>query len=111
MSNFEQHIQGAQTTLGGLVGHAATLATAARGMCDALASGGKILACGNGGSASEAQHLVTELVGRFMSNRRSLPAIFLGGDVGTVTCIANDFAFEDIFSRPLAALGQPGDVL
>jgi D-sedoheptulose 7-phosphate isomerase len=87
------------------------VAGAAQLMVSSLKGGGKILACGNGGSAAEAQHFVTELVGRYKSNRRSLPSIWLGGDTGQMTCIANDFSADEVFSRPLAALGTSGDVL
>jgi len=76
-----------------------------------LRRGGRILVCGNGGSAAEGQHLVTELVGRYRSNRQPLPAIYLGGDVGQMTCIANDFTWDDVFARPLRALARPGDLL
>jgi D-sedoheptulose 7-phosphate isomerase len=76
-----------------------------------LEAGGKILACGNGGSAAEAQHFVTELVGRYLTDRRPLPAVWLGGDTGQMTCIANDFSPDEVFSRPLAALASPHDLL
>jgi D-sedoheptulose 7-phosphate isomerase len=78
---------------------------------ETLAGGGKILACGNGGSAAEAQHFVTELVGRYKSNRPPLPAIWLGGDTGQMTCIANDFTADEVFSRPFAALASDRDLL
>jgi len=110
-STLEQQIRAAQETLGGLAAHAEVLERAAGAIVAALRAGGKLLTCGNGGSAAEAQHLVTELVGRYLSNRRSLPAIFLGGDAGTMSCIGNDFAFDDVFARPLSSLGAPGDVL
>ena len=80
-------------------------------MVETLEAGGKILACGNGGSAAEAQHFVTELVGRYKSNRRPLGAIWLGGDTGQMTCIANDFSADEVFSRPLQALGCDRDLL
>lgn len=73
--------------------------------------GGRIFACGNGGSAAEAQHFVTELVGRYRTNRVPLPAVWLGGDTGQMSCIANDFSWDDVFSRPLRALAQPGDIV
>jgi D-sedoheptulose 7-phosphate isomerase len=111
MSSLEETIRAAQETIGGVARHRDVLAAAAAGIVSSLTAGHKLLACGNGGSASEAQHLVTELVGRYLSNRRSLPAIFLGGDAGMVTCIANDFSYDDIFARPLSSLGRPGDVL
>ena len=108
---LDAQIAAAQATLAGLTRHAAMLEAAAGGIVGALRAGRKILACGNGGSAAEAQHLATELVGRYLSNRRSLPAVFLGGDAGMMSCIGNDFAFDDVFARPLSSLGAPGDVL
>jgi D-sedoheptulose 7-phosphate isomerase len=74
-------------------------------------SGRRVFACGNGGSAAEAQHFVTELVGRYKTNRAPLPAVWLGGDTGQMSCIANDFSWDDVFSRPLRALAQPGDIV
>src|SRR5687767_11853146 len=71
---------------------------------------GKVLTCGNGGSASDAMHLAEELVARFAKNRRALAAIALC-DPTVITCAANDFGFENIFSRQVEALGNPGDVL
>jgi len=76
-----------------------------------LAGGGKILAAGNGGSACDALHLCEELVGRYRDNRRALPAISLAADGTTLTCIGNDFGFDQVFARQVEALGQPGDVL
>jgi D-sedoheptulose 7-phosphate isomerase len=110
-SSLERQIRAAQATLAGLAAHRDVLERAAAGIVAALAAGGKLLACGNGGSAAEAQHLVTELVGRYLSNRRSLPAVFLGGDAGMMSCIGNDFSFDDVFARPLSSLAAPGDLL
>ena len=76
-----------------------------------LRSGGTLLTCGNGGSASQAQHLVTELLGRYRSNRPSLRALYLGGDASLLSCVANDFAWEESFSRPLSGLARPDDFL
>jgi phosphoheptose isomerase len=72
--------------------------------------GGKLLACGNGGSASDAQHLVAELVGRYVEERRALPAIALNTDVAVLTSVANDYSFENVFVRQVQALGAPGDL-
>lgn len=77
----------------------------------ALKAGKKILACGNGGSAAEAQHFTTELVGRFFQDRRSLPAVALNADGSLVTCIGNDYGYDQVFARQVAGLAQPGDVL
>ena len=71
----------------------------------------KIILCGNGGSFADAQHITAELVGRFINERESLPAICLGCNSSSTTAIGNDYSFNDIFSRELSAIGQPGDVL
>lgn len=78
---------------------------------NALNEGNKILFCGNGGSAADAQHLAAELVGRFVKERESLSAIALTTDTSILTAIANDYSYDDVFSRQVAGLGQAGDVL
>ena len=78
---------------------------------EALKNGNKILLCGNGGSAGDAQHIATEITGRFETERRGLPAIALTTDTSALTAIANDFGFERIFSRQVEALAKEGDVL
>lgn len=83
----------------------------ARLCSDALKNGRKIFFCGNGGSASDSQHLATELIGRFKNNRRPLAAQSLTSDSTAISCIANDFGYEYIFSRQLEALAKKGDVL
>lgn len=92
----------------------AALAPAIAGSADAIASalvaGRKVIAFGNGGSATQASHLVGELVGRFKDNRRPLPAIALASDPAAVTCIANDFGYETLFERQVEAFTQPGDI-
>lgn len=80
-------------------------------LIDTLQRGHKILLCGNGGSASDAQHIATELTCRFETNRRGLPAIALTTDTSALTAIGNDFGFERVFSRQVEALAQPGDCL
>lgn len=80
-------------------------------LASCLESGGKILFCGNGGSSSDSQHLAGELMGRFISNRMALPAIALSSDSAVVSCIANDFGYDYVFSRQVEALARPGDVL
>ncbi|HLB56113.1 MAG TPA: phosphoheptose isomerase [Coxiellaceae bacterium] len=87
------------------------IAKAALLMVDALLNNHKILACGNGGSAADAQHFSAEMLNRFESERPSLPAIALTTDTSTITSIANDYHFNEIFSKQIKALGQPGDVL
>jgi D-sedoheptulose 7-phosphate isomerase len=76
-----------------------------------LDRGGKLLLCGNGGSAAEAAHFATELVGRYAKTRRSLPAIALSSDGSLVTCIGNDFGYEQVFARQIAGLAKPGDLV
>ena len=80
-------------------------------MVNSLLSEGKILCCGNGGSAGDSQHFSSELLNRFERERPSLPAIALTTDTSTLTSIANDYSYEQIFSKQIRALGQPGDVL
>lgn len=77
----------------------------------ALTSGKKVLVCGNGGSAADSQHFAAELVGRYVKNRKALPAIALTTDTSALTSIGNDYGFEKIFSRQIEALGKKGDVL
>jgi D-sedoheptulose 7-phosphate isomerase len=77
----------------------------------ALQHGGKLLICGNGGSAAEAAHFATELVGRYAKTRRSLPAIALSSDGSLLSCIGNDFGYEHVFARQVAGLGQRGDLV
>jgi len=90
---------------------AAAIARAARVMRDAVLAGKKVLLCGNGGSAADAQHIAAELVGRFVIDRRPLPAIALTTDTSALTAIANDYGYEHVFSRQVEALGAEGDVL
>jgi D-sedoheptulose 7-phosphate isomerase len=80
-------------------------------LVDALKNGNKILTCGNGGSAADALHMAEELVGRYKLNRRPLPAISLAADPTLLTCIGNDFGFQEIFSRQIQALAKEGDVV
>lgn len=86
------------------------VADAAAMLGDCYDAGGKLLVFGNGGSASDAQHLCGELVVRFQKNRRALGAIALCSDVAVMTACANDFAYAEVFARQIEALGRPGDV-
>jgi D-sedoheptulose 7-phosphate isomerase len=81
-----------------------------RALVKALSEGHKIIAFGNGGSATQASHLVGELLGRFALTRQPFPAVSLASDIGTVTCISNDFSYEALFERQAQALVQPGDI-
>ncbi len=85
--------------------------TAGAAMVECLLSEGKILSCGNGGSAGDAQHFSAELLNRFEKERPGLPAVALTTDSSTLTAIANDYNYNEIFSKQVSALGQPGDVL
>ena len=80
-------------------------------LAQSLSDEGTLFWCGNGGSASDSQHLAAELVGRFKKNRRALRSIALTTDSSVLTCVANDFSYEDVFARQVEALGRPGDVL
>ncbi|HEY1648925.1 MAG TPA: SIS domain-containing protein [Terracidiphilus sp.] len=84
---------------------------AAERLAKALLSGGKILACGNGGSAADASHFTTEFVSRFNKDRRPYPAISLATHGGDLTAIGNDYDFNDIFARQIEAFGRTGDIL
>lgn len=90
---------------------AADLRAAARDVMEVLQGGGKLLLCGNGGSAADAQHLAAEYVVRFRRERRPLPALALTTDSSVLTAGGNDFGFETIFARQVAALGREGDLL
>jgi D-sedoheptulose 7-phosphate isomerase len=90
---------------------AESIAAAGRIMCDALLDDGKILSCGNGGSAADSQHFSSELLNRFEMERPGLPAIALTTDSSTLTSISNDYAYEEIFSKQVRALGKAQDVL
>ncbi len=83
----------------------------ALGMTSAILGGGKILWCGNGGSAADCQHLAAEIVGRFRRERRGLPSIALTTDSSILTAVANDYGYQCVFSRQVEALARPGDVL
>lgn len=90
---------------------AESIAAAGELMAQALLKDGKILSCGNGGSAADAQHFSSELLNRFEMERPGLPAMALTTDASTVTSISNDYSYEEIFSKQVRALGKPQDVL
>lgn len=87
------------------------IADAANAVVGCITAGGKVLACGNGGSASDAQHFAAEFIGRFERERPGLAAIALTTDSSILTAVGNDYSFGDIFSKQVQALGAPGDVL
>jgi D-sedoheptulose 7-phosphate isomerase len=87
------------------------LPAAAAALVTALAAGRKVLTCGNGGSAADAQHFAAELVGRFARTRRAWPALALSADTSVLTALGNDYGFDEVFARQVEAHGQSGDVL
>ena len=91
--------------------HAESFASSASTFLEALEKGNTIFWCGNGGSAAESSHLAVELIGRFKNNRRPFPSISLNSDTSAITCIANDFGYDEIFARQLEGLAKKGDVL
>ena len=101
----------AQTKLDAVEAMAAPLATAIEAMTHCLVNGGKLLACGNGGSAADSQHFAAELIGRFEAERQELAAIALTTDSSILTSVGNDYSFNQIFARQVRGLGHAGDVL
>ncbi|SFF38248.1 phosphoheptose isomerase [Fontimonas thermophila] len=107
-AHFEASIQAKRDTQETAL---AALARAAVLLADCLQAGGKVLSCGNGGSAGDAQHFAAELTGRFERERPGMPAIALTVDTSALTAIANDYSFDRVFSKQVEALGRSGDVL
>ena len=105
------NIADAQAVLQQLAGLEPPIEAASVLIAEALLSGHKLLACGNGGSAADASHLTTEFVVRYQRERRPYPAISLTSNGGDLTAIGNDYSFADLFARQVKAYGQPGDVL
>src|SRR2546429_3615666 len=87
-----------------MTGLAAEIDSVAALLCDTFAHGGTVYTFGNGGSAADAQHFTGELIGHYLRDRRPLPAVTLGTDASTMTCIANDYAYDDVFARQVSAL-------
>ena len=110
-SILDQAINGSIETLQSLKKLQPEVARAADFIADCLTNGNKLLICGNGGSASDAAHFATELVVRFAKDRPAYPAICLTGDGGLLTAAGNDYGFEEIFARQVAAFGVSGDLL
>lgn len=107
----QQFTDSAHVKLQALEVLAEPIALAAERMVACLMNEGKIMACGNGGSAADSQHFSSELLNRFERERPGLAAIALTTDTSTLTSIANDYAYEQVFSKQVRALGQPGDLL
>ena len=106
--NFAEHLQTIELVREAL---AEPIKKISQLLAHSLANGGTLFWCGNGGSAADSQHLAAELVGRFKKNRRALRSIALTTDTSVLTCVANDYSYDDIFARQVEALGRPEDVL
>ncbi|HWO99647.1 MAG TPA: phosphoheptose isomerase [Methylococcus sp.] len=106
--HFGAHLETAQKSLAMLVD---LIAVAATRLVQCLLSDGKILCCGNGGSAAQAQHFSSEMLNRFERERPGLPALALTTDTSTLTSVANDYHFDEVFARQVRALGHEGDIL
>jgi D-sedoheptulose 7-phosphate isomerase len=112
IARVAQHFNdSAQTKLNAVEALSAPIAAAIEVLTESLINNGKILACGNGGSAADAQHFAAELVGRFEAERQELAAIALTTDSSILTAVGNDYSFNQIFSRQVRAFGQHGDCL
>jgi D-sedoheptulose 7-phosphate isomerase len=111
MDSLAHQLDALRTTVEDFRGHLPTVELTGKKLAATLAGGGKIMTCGNGGSACDALHLTEELVGRFDKNRRSLAALCLCADAPLLTCIANDFGYDTVFARQIEGLGRAGDAL
>ena len=109
--NFNSALATHQTLFQKLPALAPQVQRAVERCAAAIAAGNKLMFCGNGGSAGDAQHLAAELVGRLVRDRRALPGLALSTDSSALTCIGNDFGFDEIFARQVEGLGRAGDVL
>jgi D-sedoheptulose 7-phosphate isomerase len=108
---FTESLEELRSVLTASTALAPVVTTVGEAILACLRQGGKLLTCGNGGSAADALHLAEELVGRYKIERRALPAICLNSDVTALTCIGNDYGYDAIFARQVEALGRRGDVL
>ena len=108
---FGHFLASAQLKLDAAEAFSPVIEQAAQTIVQCLTQGGKVLCCGNGGSAAQAQHFASSMINRYEQERPGLAAIALTTDSSTLTSIANDFAYEQVFSRQIKALGLPGDVL
>jgi D-sedoheptulose 7-phosphate isomerase len=110
-SLFQENLDAHLTLFSALRPLEAAVMAAGRQIATSLGDGGKVLLCGNGGSAADSQHIAAELTGRFIHDRRPLAAIALSTDTSALTCIANDYSFDEVFARQVEALGRAGDCL
>jgi D-sedoheptulose 7-phosphate isomerase len=106
--SLQEHLTAIQSLLDSKLGE---IEQAGSLICKTLGSGHKVLLCGNGGSAADAQHIAAELVGRYEQQRRAFPAIALTTDTSALTALSNDFGYEEVFARQVQALARAGDVL
>ena len=106
-NEFYEHIKVANS----LLSLTDELASAAQLCIDSIKSGGKILLLGNGGSAADAQHIAAELIGRYKTDRKSIPAIALSTDTSVITAIANDYGYDNVFKRQIEGIANKGDVV
>jgi len=106
--SLQEHLDAIQSLLSSSL---AEIEAAGRVICEALLAGNKILLCGNGGSAADAQHIAAELVGRYEKERRAFPAVSLTTDTSALTALSNDYGYDEVFARQVAALAVAGDVL
>jgi D-sedoheptulose 7-phosphate isomerase len=111
MTLFQHNLDAHLACFGALREIEAPVQAAGERIAASLRRGGKLMLCGNGGSAADSQHIAAELTGRFIADRPPLAAIALSTDTSALTCIANDYSFEDVFARQVEALGRPGDCL
>jgi len=107
LRNLEEH----QQLMAALPALDEAIGAAGRQLAALLAGGGKLMFCGNGGSAADSQHLASELTGRFINDRRPLAGLALSTDSSALTCIGNDYSFDEVFARQVAGLGRAGDGL
>jgi len=108
---IDQRLDAATAAVDALRSRVDELASIVEDLRQRVVEGATVLTCGNGGSAAEAMHLAEELIGRYRGSRAPIPAVCLNADPTALTCIANDFGFEEIFARQARALCRPGDVL
>ncbi len=108
---FEQSLEETTRTLKALADIRPAIDQASKLILETLKSGGKLLVAGNGGSAAEAAHFATELTGRYAKNRKALPAMALSADGSLLTCIGNDYGFDQVFSRQIEGLAKTGDLV
>lgn len=107
LHNLRQHLAVFET----LDALAPAVGEASRLVAERLRAGGKLMICGNGGSAADSQHIAAEFTGRFIEDRKPLAALALSTDTSALTCIGNDYSFDEVFARQVAGLGRAGDVL